>query len=412
MFTVVHSQHSECKKSCCIRELSSPHHNPHQLGVPICQLVEMPATDARLLLSSLVAMAAGCGSALQGGVNTMLARRVGHDESSTSATLVAATVSFSGGVACLAVLNVAESLFKLRRREPLQMRPPRSLWHCCGGVLGCSIMMLNLLALPSVGFALVAVVGAAGRMFASLTMDHWGCAASVRLITRRRILGALLMLSGLGLGVGHHFSDLSHRDPALVLGFAAMPLAAGGLLPVQALLNSRLAQRLGAPLRATLVSFLGGLTSLAVLTAAAGPPSRTSAALRDAPWYQFTGGAFGVFSVTSNILLPRLIGYQSIAAFSMFAQLGISLMLDALGAFGLQARQPSPLRVGGVALALAGALVSSSPPSSPPSSTQARAAPVGVAERQAEAVGVAEGDGVSLVKADSAAPQSHSRHGS
>ena len=51
-----------------------------------------------------------------------------------------------------------------------------------------------------------------------------------------------------------------------------------------------------------------------------------------------TGGAFGTFSVTVNLVVPRFIGYASAAAFTLFATLATSLVLDAVGAFGLERR--------------------------------------------------------------------------
>ena len=68
------------------------------------------------------------------------------------------------------------------------------------------------------------------------------------------------------------------------------------------------------------------------------------AALAAAPARMLTGGAFGTFSVTVNLVVPRFIGYASAAAFTLFATLATSLVLDAVGAFGLERRHECPAR--------------------------------------------------------------------
>ena len=113
-----------------------------------------------------------------------------------------------------------------------------------------------------------------------------------------------------------------------------------------------------------------------------------------------------------------MIGYQAVAAFTMTGQLGSALVLDALGAFGLEPRQPSPLRVGGVLLALSGALASQTPPSATRAGSNSEGPPAALATASscrgcgngkstttgnAKGEGVGEGEGVSLVSADSAA---------
>ena len=40
--------------------------------------------------------------------------------------------------------------------------------------------------------------------------------------------------------------------------------------------------------------------------------------LAAAPWWSFIGGVFGVLTVTANLVLPRRIGFGSVAAFTTF----------------------------------------------------------------------------------------------
>ena len=79
--------------------------------------------------------------------------------------------------------------------------------------------------------------------------------------------------------------------PYLLFGFAA-----GAMLPVQFGINAQLADWVGSPLRATLVSFAVGTVVLffAALVFARGWPGTER--LGDAPWWVWLGGLLGAFS--------------------------------------------------------------------------------------------------------------------
>ena len=108
-------------------------------------------------------------------------------------TLLAALVSFATGLLALLLLNAAQLAAQRHRGEPHGLRRPQRAWEACGGLLGSSVMVLTLLALPSTGFALIAVCRSAGQISSSLALDHTGClGGEVRLLTRRRACGAAL----------------------------------------------------------------------------------------------------------------------------------------------------------------------------------------------------------------------------
>ena len=114
---------------------------------------------------------------------------------------------------------------------------------------------------------------------ASMAFDHVGCIGNpVRRVTRRRSLGVALMVLGSALSVAHELTEeISHtRQAARLLAGSIFPLVGGALLPVQAAVNGQLAKALGAPLRATLVSFIGGTLCLAMAVGACGTPPRAS----------------------------------------------------------------------------------------------------------------------------------------
>ena len=73
-------------------------------------------------------------------------------------------------------------------------------------------------------------------------------------------------------------------------------------------------------------------------------------------WWMFTGGLFGVVTVSMNIYLPQKIGLTANFIFQILGGISFSLLLDLLGAFGLTQRAVSLSRVGGIVLTLGGAL--------------------------------------------------------
>ena len=302
------------------------------------------------------ASAVGAAAAVQGGVNTTLS---GHIDSpgcgSSGATLLASLMSFAGGLILLMLLNAGQLAIQWRRGNPHGLNRPKRPWHWCGGLCGSGVMVLSLLALPVTGFALLAVARAAGQIGSSLLLDHKGCVGEVRLLTRRRALGAGLVLGGALLSVLHERQGDTGPAPAAVL-YAALPMVSGCLLSLQAAANGSAAKALGHPLRATLLSFCGGVVCLGLLNAgcaASGAPALTT----PPSWWAFCGGPLGVAFVTSNLVLPRHVGFAAVASFAMAGTLASSLGLDAAGAFGTAARPPSLLRVGGATLALTGAAV-------------------------------------------------------
>lgn len=354
----------------------------------------MPAHTPRAAgaIAMAIACAVGFGMTLQGGVNSFLANLLQRDvgdgdgdlqprRSPTCGTYVAAfvlaaLVSFVGGVACLVIFNAADAAHEtlIQRRPLTRMRRPEQLWDACGGLLGATIMMLHLFALQETGFALSSVLRATGTALCSLTVDHVGCCGTtMRRATLQRVLGVSLLLAGSAASVAHELiDDLQHASTSIdastssttnsssssshLLFYSALPLASGALLPVQGLANGRLAKRLGRPLRATLVSFIGGTAALGVSSLACGSPHHALSELVHAPWYCFTGGFLGLLAVSANFLLPHYIGFATVGGCMTSGNLASSLALDWVGAFGFGKRPPTLLRLAGVALALVGAL--------------------------------------------------------
>ncbi len=137
---------------------------------------------------------------------------------------------------------------------------------------------------------------------------------------------------------------------ALVLG-----VVVGGLIPVQSAINSRLANRIGAVLPASAISFAVGTAGLglaAVLTGTAVPWATTATTQ---PWWIWLGGLCGLVFLTMNIVLLPRIGASATVVLPLVGQVFGGLLIDVTGAFGMAERPITVLRGLGALLVVAGA---------------------------------------------------------
>lgn len=139
----------------------------------------------------------------------------------------------------------------------------------------------------------------------------------------------------------------------------------GLLLPLQALINASLGRQTSGPLFASLASFLVGTLVLLVAWLATRPEVAPAAFAR-VPWWAWTGGLIGaVFVASATLLVPRL-GAASLICLVVAGQLLGSVLLDHYGV--LHARQPiDVMRIAGLLLVIAGALLVVRPWQSPAS---------------------------------------------
>jgi transporter family-2 protein len=128
----------------------------------------------------------------------------------------------------------------------------------------------------------------------------------------------------------------------------------GAGLAAQALINSRLRDVLGGAIWAAIGQFVVGLALLVVLALATRQPSATFETVPRAPWWIWTGGAFGAaFIVVSILLTPRMGTALTVASITV-GQLLAALVFDHTGWLGAPVIKMSPLRLAGAALLCAG----------------------------------------------------------
>jgi bacterial/archaeal transporter family-2 protein len=128
---------------------------------------------------------------------------------------------------------------------------------------------------------------------------------------------------------------------------------AGGLIALQAPINSMLGRAVGS-LPAATVSFAIGLLALVAITLLVGGGFGKIDEARHLSWYYLTGGVLGAVYVTTALIAVRTLGAGGVTAATIAGQLTLSVVLDRMGILGLDERGLTPGRVAGIALLAAG----------------------------------------------------------
>jgi len=129
--------------------------------------------------------------------------------------------------------------------------------------------------------------------------------------------------------------------------------AVGGLIALQAPINSQLGKKIGT-FQAAFFSFAIGTMLLLVIAAfAKGGLGRIGEA-RHLSWYYLTGGILGAAYVTSVLVTVRTLGAGGVVAATIAGQLTMAVVVDQLGILGVAKQPITALRLAGIALLTAG----------------------------------------------------------
>lgn len=263
------------------------------------------------------AVAIGVMTAVQARINGQLGVRLGDG-------FAAAVISFGSGLLVLCVLSA--SLPQGRRGWRTLVAGVRErrvpIWMLCGGVAGALSVATQSLAVGIIGVALFTVGVVAGQTVSGLLLDRSGIGpAGTVAVTPARVAGGALALLAAGVSLAGGVDA-----PALLV---VLPFLVGAGIAWQSAVNGRLRQRVGTPLTATLVNFIGGTAVLGVAelihTAVEGPP----AAYPPEPWL-YVGGVIGV---TYIFLAAALVPYTGVLLLSLGTVVGqvvTSVAIDAV----------------------------------------------------------------------------------
>lgn len=274
-----------------------------------------PRLPAWIALSGAVAV--GIMTAVQARINGQLGLRLGDG-------LVAAAISFGSGLALLCVLSVALPSGRRGFRTLVDGIRGRTIpwWMLIAGAAGALTVATQGLAVAIIGVSLFTVGVVAGQTINGLVLDRVGYGpAGVVAVTVPRVLGGALALVAVAISLQ---GGVLERVPLWML---ILPLLAGVGIAWQQATNGRLRQRVGTPLTATLVNFIGGsvllVTAAAVSVAVAGPPQP----LPGDPWL-YLGGALGVIYIFLSAALVVHTGVLLLGLGTVAGQLIAAFALD------------------------------------------------------------------------------------
>lgn len=130
----------------------------------------------------------------------------------------------------------------------------------------------------------------------------------------------------------------------------------GGLIALQAPINSGLGKAIGT-FQAAFVSFLLGTAVLAVIAATARGGFGQIGEIRTlAPQY-LTGGVLGAAYVTCVLVTVRTLGAGAVVAATVAGQLAMSVIIDQFGLLGVDKDPVNAMKIVGIALLAAGTLL-------------------------------------------------------
>jgi bacterial/archaeal transporter family-2 protein len=142
-------------------------------------------------------------------------------------------------------------------------------------------------------------------------------------------------------------------DKGLAVGLTAV---VGGLIALQAPINSGLGKRIGT-LPAASVSFAIGTVLLVILALAFGGGFGRIGEAFNLPWYYLLGGVLGAAYVTTVLVTVRPLGAGGVVAATIAGQLTAAVVVDQLGILGVDKQVVTVPRLAGVLLLAAGTLL-------------------------------------------------------
>ena len=131
-----------------------------------------------------------------------------------------------------------------------------------------------------------------------------------------------------------------------------LTVLAGGLIALQAPINSGLGKAVGTFAAAALLFTVGTVALLGIAALSGGFGQLGE--LRGLAWYYLVGGMLGAIYVTTALVAVRTLGGGGVTAATIAGQLTTAVLIDRFGLFGLEQRPLSAGRLLGVGLLAAG----------------------------------------------------------
>lgn len=138
--------------------------------------------------------------------------------------------------------------------------------------------------------------------------------------------------------------------------FVLLGVLVGIALPLQTTVNTRLRAAVGSPFLASFTSFVVGALTLSVASLLVDGGLPDVARAGGGPWWLWSGGALGVFILTSNIFLFPVLGSVQTVVLPIAGQVVMGLLIDDVGLFGAPVTSLTLTRAAGAVLLMVGVL--------------------------------------------------------
>jgi bacterial/archaeal transporter family-2 protein len=137
--------------------------------------------------------------------------------------------------------------------------------------------------------------------------------------------------------------------------YIAVAIGIGACLSLQPAVNAAMARSLGSPMLAASISIAISLLVVILVWATWSRGDGDLSQVRELPWWIVVGGIVGVLFVAGGVLVAPVLGVALFFVCVVTGQLLGSTLADQLGAFGMEVRPVSLMKLLGLGLVLAGA---------------------------------------------------------
>ncbi|MFD5179895.1 DMT family transporter [Nocardia sp. NPDC058379] len=297
------------------------------------------------------ALAVGGLLALQASVNLQLGKAVGTPygaatvQLAVSAVLLAVVAAVAGGWGALAGLGDVE------------------WWKLVGGIASPVYITSAILLFPRLGALASVGLFVTGQMFASIALDVGGLlGVERRPLGPGTVLGAAVLLAGIVVVIRSQLAGgQGQTSTAARIGWIALGLGAGAVLPVQGATNAALRRALDDPFATGLWSFVVATATIAValivLVSTGRTPRPRLAPLRTVPWWGWLGGVAAATYVTVTFTVIPQISAATTIALTVTGQQLVSAAIDHRGWFQLPSKPVTSGRLAGLAALITGCVL-------------------------------------------------------
>jgi transporter family-2 protein len=249
----------------------------------------------------------------------------------TENALITALINFTTGLIVMSLMMIfSRAIRKGFTSIPRLVREGKlKRWQLIGGLSGAFFVASQSSLVQVVGVAIFTVAAVAGQTSAALLVDKAGIGpAGKQPVTLMRVCAAILGIVGVLVSVLGQDSTGQFAFGAVLISFAA-----GALVSTQPALNGQIANQTGQPAAATLVNFIVGFLTLAVVYGVKQQISPQGFNVPPMPWENpiiWLGGPFGVLFVLTAAFMAKTLGVFLFTLTSVVGQLSGAILMDVL----------------------------------------------------------------------------------